>query len=177
MEIKERQQILTLLDEGRTALLAALKDVSADTAARTPGDGRWSVLGCVEHMATSEDYLFSQIMAATQSQTPLTNEPREAKMLKFGADRSRRIESPPEGHPKGTFKTLSDATDHFLESRKRSMEFVEANEEDLRTKATWHPILGVANSHEMLLSIGVHCLRHVRQIEEIKAELDCVEKV
>ena len=177
MEIKERRQILALLDEGRTALLTSLRDVSAETAARLPGNGKWSVLGCVEHLATSEDYLFSQIMTATQSQAPLTNEKREAKMLAFGADRSRRIESPPEGHPKGTFKTLADATDHFLESRKRTMEFVEANEEDLRTKATWHPILGAANNHEMLLSIGVHCLRHVRQIEEIKAGLGCIEKV
>jgi hypothetical protein len=177
MEIAERQQILALLDEGRTALLTSTKDVSAETASRSPGDGKWSVLGCVEHLATSEDYLFSQIMAATQSQTSLTNETREAKMLRFGADRSRRIESPPEGHPKGTFRSLSDATDHFLQSRKRTMEFVEANQEDLRTKATWHPILCAANSHEMLLSIGVHCLRHVRQIEEIKAELGCIEKV
>ena len=48
---------------------------------------------------------------------------------------------------------------------------VRANREDLRSKMTWHPILKAANCHEMLLSIGVHCLRHVKQIEEIKAEL------
>jgi hypothetical protein len=36
---------------------------------------------------------------------------------------------------------------------------------------TWHPLLNVANCHEMLLSIGLHALRHAKQIEEIKAEL------
>ena len=177
MATEKKREVLALLEQGRAALLAALEGVSDETAAHTPGEGRWSVLDCVEHMAVSEDYLFSQIGIATSSEGPLTNETREAKMLAFGADRSRRIESPPEGHPKGIFRTLPDAVDHFLASRKRTMEFVEANEEDLRTKATWHPILGVANSHEMLLSIGVHCLRHVRQIEEIKADLGCVGRV
>ncbi len=177
MATEKKQEVLALLEQGHAALLAALQGVSDEMAARTPAEGRWSILGCVEHIGISEDYLFSQIMAATQSETPLTNETREAKMLAFGADRSRRIESPPEGHPKGAFQTLSDATNHVLQSRKRTVEFVEANEEDLRTRATWHPILGNANSYEMLLSIGVHCLRHVRQIEEIKAELGCVGRV
>jgi hypothetical protein len=168
MDTKDRQEILGLLVHGRAALLGALDGVSDETAVRLPGEGRWSILGCVEHMAVSEDYLFSQIEAATPSTTPLTNETREAKMLAFGADRSRRIESPPEGHPKGTFPTLAEATGHFLKIRKRTVEFVSGCQEDLRTKATWHPILGTANSHEMLISIGVHCLRHVKQIEEIK---------
>jgi hypothetical protein len=36
---------------------------------------------------------------------------------------------------------------------------------------TWQPILKRANCREMLISIGVHTLRHVKQIEEVKAEL------
>jgi len=171
MDAKERHEMLARLEQGRTALLAALKGVSEETAARAPGEGKWSILGCVEHMGVSEDYLFSQIEAATESETPLTNETREGKMLAFGADRSRRIESPPEGHPKGIFATLPVAVDHFLASRKRTEEFVATCREDLRSKATWHPILGKANSHEMLLSIAVHCQRHVQQIEEIKAAI------
>jgi hypothetical protein len=177
MESMEKQKMLALLERGRAALLASLEGVSDEMAARSPGEGRWSIVGCVEHLGVSEDYLFSQIVAATPSQTPLTNEKREAKMLAFGADRSRRIESPPEGHPKATFRTLPEAVGHFLASRKRTVEFVETNREDLRAKVTWHPILETANCHEMLLSIGVHCLRHVNQIQEIKAELGCAGKI
>jgi hypothetical protein len=169
MDANEREQILTLLEQGRAALLGGLDGVSEEAAARQPGEGRWSILGCVEHLAVSEDYLYSQIQAATPSDEPLTNELREARMLERGTDRSRHIESPEEGQPKGRFPTLEAALKHFMESRKRTMEFVSGCQEDLRTKATWHPILGKANSHEMLISIGVHCLRHVKQIEEIKA--------
>ena len=49
--------------------------------------------------------------------------------------------------------------------------FVRANQEDLRCKVTWHPVLEQVNCHEMLLSIGLHALRQAKQIEGIKGEL------
>jgi hypothetical protein len=171
MEANERQQILALLEQSRAALLVAVNGVTGETARRVPAPGRWSILGCVEHVAISEDYFISQIAKATLSETPLINLEREAKMLARGADRSRRMESPPEGHPTGAYPTLADALEHFQESRARTMEFVRSNQEDLRSKVTWHPILKQANCHEMLLGMGLHVLRHAKQIEEIKGEL------
>jgi hypothetical protein len=169
MDSNEKQQVLALLEQGRKALLDALDGVGDEAAARLPGPGKWSILGCVEHMATSEDYLFSHIVSAAPAAEPLLNAEREARMLARGTDRSRRIESPAEGHPTGRFATLAAARDGFLLSRQRTVEFVKACQQDLRAQTTWHPILGTANSHEMLLSIAVHSLRHVKQIEEIKA--------
>jgi hypothetical protein len=171
MEANEQQQILALLDQGRAVLLAVVEGVTDDEANHIPGPGRWSIFGCVEHIAISEEYLFAQIAKATSPQSPAINPSREAKMLARGTDRSRRMESPPEGRPAGKFPTLSDAVENFLESRKRTVEFVRADPPDLRSKMTWHPILKDANCHEMLISICVHVLRHVKQIEEIKAEL------
>jgi hypothetical protein len=48
---------------------------------------------------------------------------------------------------------------------------VRDNKDDLRRRIATHPIMGTVNCHEMLLSIAVHTLRHVQQIEEIKASL------
>ena len=171
VEASERQQLVELLEQGRKALQASLDGVTDEMASREPAHGSWSILGCVEHIAISEDYMFSQICQSTLPQTPLMNPEREAKMLARGTDRSRRIESPPEGHPSGTFATLAAALAHFKESRDRTMEFVRSYQEDLRGKVTWHPILKEANCYEMVLSIGLHVLRHVKQIEEINVEL------
>jgi hypothetical protein len=171
MNANERKQILALLEDSRAALLSSLDGVSDERARRIPAPGRWSILGCVEHLAVSEDYFFAQILNATPSDPPLINLVREAKMLARGADRSRKMESPPEGQPSGAFPTLAAALNHFLLSRSRSIEFVRTNQEDLRAKIAWHPILKQANCHEMLLSMGLHVQRHVKQIEEIKAEI------
>jgi len=171
MNPEERAQILALLEEGRFAVPACVAGISDDQARIIPREGGWSILGCVEHIGFSEDYLFAQMMKAVASQTPAINSQREAKMLARGTDRSRRIESPPEGHPHGAFASLNEAVDHFLQSRARTIVFVRANQDDLRTQMTWHPILSDANNYEMLISIAVHALRHVKQIEEIKLTL------
>ena len=171
MEAAERQQILELLEKGRTALLAAVGGLSELDASRIPAPGKWSILGCVEHLGISEDYLFAQIASAPISDTPVLNPDREAKMMARGTDRTRRMESPTEGHPRGAFPTLVAAVAHFLASRQRTVDFVRSNPSDLRSRMTWHPILKQANCHEMLISICVHTLRHVKQIEEVKAEL------
>jgi hypothetical protein len=172
MDPNEQAQILALLEDGKQALLTSLEGVTGQTAARIPAEGRWSILGVVEHMGISEDYLFGQILKATPTPSPIPNPTREAKMLAFGADRSRRIASPPEGFPQGRFPTLAAALDYFLATRARTVAFVQSNPENLRSQLTWHPILGDANSHEMLLSICVHALRHAKQIEEIKSQLN-----
>ena len=171
MDEVERLQLLALLDESRAAVQSAVAGVNEETARRTPGPGRWSILGCAEHIAFSEDYMFRQIGIATTPEKPLINREREAKMLARGADRSRRMESPPQGHPVGKFPTLAAAMAHFLLCRERTIAFVQDSHQDLRAQLTWHPILKDCNCHEMLLSIGLHALRHARQIEEIKAEL------
>jgi hypothetical protein len=171
MTEQEREQILASLELGRSALPLALQGVSEETAARTPAPGRWSILGCVEHLVISEDYLFQQIVTAERVSTPLINEKREAVMPIRGLDRSWKMESPPEGCPNGRFRALSEALNQFLAYRERTIQFVRENHEDLRCRITTHPIMGTVNGHEMLLSIAVHCLRHIKQIEEVKAAL------
>jgi len=79
MDEQERQQILTLLDESRAALESAVAGVVDETARRIPGPGRWSILGCAEHIAFSEDYMFAQIGIATTSETPLINRERRGQ--------------------------------------------------------------------------------------------------
>ncbi len=171
MNEQERQEILSSLEQGKTAMRTALRDVTEEMAARAPAPESWSILGCVEHLVISEDYLFRQIIESARADAPLTNERREAAIPVRGLDRSRRMESPPEGAPSGLFLTLSEAVERFMKNRERTIQFVRENAEDLRSRITSHPIMGTVNCHEMLQSIAVHCLRHVKQIEEAKAAL------
>lgn len=171
MEAHEKEKILADLENGRKALLDVLSGATEEVAARTPAPGKWSVLECVEHLAISEDYLFSQITASHYSHAAMANKDREALILSRGLDRTRTVQSPEAVRPTGRFSTLREAVQHFLASRERTTRFVENCGEDLRSRLTSHPISGTVNCYETLLMIAVHPHRHSKQIEEIKAAL------
>jgi hypothetical protein len=140
-------------------------------ATRIPSPGKWSILECVEHVAISEDRLFSFLHEAKDAGVPQLNRPLETMIREHGADRNRRVESPADVLPAARFSTVSEALQHFLESRKHTILFVQANREDLRAKVVAHPLFGVVTGYEILLLAATHPLRHAKQIEEIKSLL------
>lgn len=169
MHAREKIETLDALRRSRQSFLDALKGVTEDFAARSPGANRWSVLQCAEHVAVSEDYLFSLIMQAKDAEEPVVNESREALILARGADRSRPGVSPEAVRPTGRFSTLADAVQHFLVSRDETIRFVGSCAENLRSKLTTHPLLGPVNCHEVLLLMVAHPERHAKQIDEVRA--------
>ena len=164
--------MLENLARGRDALAQAVNGVSEEMAVRRPGEDRWSILQCVEHVAVVEDYLFGQIGVATAADTETTNLRRERLIRERAADRSRKIEAPAEGRPTGRFATLAGAMAHFLEARAGTIRFVECSTGDLRMQVTGHPILGQVNCYETLLMISAHPHRHAGQIAEIRSSLE-----
>jgi hypothetical protein len=80
----------------------------------------------------------------------MLNRQREALIVARGLDRTRMVQSPEVGIPTGRFATLSDALRHFLESRERTIRFVENCTDDLRAGLTSHPIIGIVNCYEIL---------------------------
>ena len=172
MENNERASILDSLLTGRDALAASLRGVTDELAIRTPGQDRWSILQCLDHVAVVEDYLFGQIVIATEADGAVGSPEREARIRERAADRSRPIAAPAEGTPSGRFATVAEALNHFLESRARTIEFVETTAADLRMQVTTHPLIPKVNCYEVLLMIAAHPHRHAQQIAEIRAALE-----
>jgi uncharacterized damage-inducible protein DinB len=171
MTEQDKQVILASLEKGSAELYAALEGVTEELAERVPGVGGWSVLQCVEHVATVEAVLFSLIQGAQPADGATVHAQREAMILARGADRTNKRESPEAALPQGRFATLQEALKSFQASRARTVEFIRANEEDLRARVAVHPLMGPLNCHEFLLLMAVHPARHARQIEEIQQSL------
>ena len=114
MEVDEKREIIAGLETGRETLVEAICGVTEEAAQRKTDAGRWSILECMEHIAIAEEHMFGLITTAAVSETPVVNKGREALIRKRGADRSRRVESPDVAKPNGRFRTLDDATQHFL---------------------------------------------------------------
>jgi hypothetical protein len=169
MDHNEKTEILDGLQAGLDTLILSIKGLTEASAKRKPAEEKWSVLECMEHIALAEDHMFAQLVSASSVDTPQVNKGREALIRKRGADRTHKIEAPDLARPIGTFQTLEDASQHFLASRRRTMDFVRNGTADLRAMLAIHPILGPVNCFEMLLIMSAHPLRHSKQIEEIRS--------
>ena len=169
MDANDKSTLLAHLEHGPQALAAAMEGVTEEMAARVPNAGAWSLLGCVEHVAIVEQYLFARLAEAQPSPDPVGHRGREARILARGPDRTTKVAAPENAHPTGRYNTLSEAWESFLKARSATILFVESNTADLRALATTHPVIGPVNAFEMLLMIAIHPLRHAHQIEEIKA--------
>lgn len=172
MHVEDRMEIIENLKSGPDALAEVLAGVSEDTAKRSPGAGRWSILECMEHIALAEEYMLAQACNAKRSETPVVNIAREEAILERGVNRKRRIEAPDSARPRNRFATLKQAHEHFLATRSKALQFVEDCLDDPRSMIAHHPILGTVNNYEMLLMMAVHPHRHAEQIREILVSFD-----
>jgi hypothetical protein len=163
-----RAELITLLNDGRDAFLAAVSRVSAEMSGRSPGPGRWSALQCVEHVAIAEEHMLSQNTGSATTAEPVANAARELAIRTRGARRERRVEAPEAAQPRGRFQSIDEAVKHFLLWRTKTLEFVNRSQ-NLRAMSTSHPVLGPVNCYEMVLLMAVHPQRHAKQLDEIVA--------
>src|ERR1019366_3255954 len=154
MREPEQQEILEALQAGQTALDEALAGVDEALAARKPEGGGWSILGCVEHMAITEEYLLGQLRAGSVPDHSHHNPEREAKIADRALNRERRIEAPPQAWPSGRYGTLQEARAYFESVRARTVLFVDGFDGDPRCWLTTHPLAASpVNYYEMLSMI------------------------
>jgi uncharacterized damage-inducible protein DinB len=176
MNQHEEQQMLSSLTNGLSALVSALQGVSPESSVAIPAPGKWSILQCVEHVALSEDFLFSRILAAEQTEAPLLNAEREARIAARGTDRTKPAEAPEPVRPRGVFATVDEALQHLLASRERTLQFVrEHARDDLRCWIASVPPFGTLNCQEVLMLMAAHLFRHTMQMQEIEQSL-CLDR-
>ena len=169
MDEAGRRSLLAQLESSRAALLDAVAGVSPEEALPRPVPGAWSILDCVEHVATTEAFLLRGITQATPLAEPAAPGRLEQKILSGGANRTRKFEAPEAARPRGRFASLADAVAGFERARGRTARYVAEFSGDLRASTTVHPLLGAITCYECVLLMVTHALRHAAQIEEIKA--------
>ena len=169
MDAHEKQQLLDSLESGRATLIASLEGATEDEAKRVPEPGRWSVLECVEHLFLVEHSLLERVIASQPSETPAGSRALEERILQRGADRTNRFEAPEQARPTGRLPTLAAALAAFLGKREQTIAYVRSTHDDLRFRATTHPLIGAVSSYENLLIMAIHPHRHSHQIKEVRA--------
>jgi uncharacterized damage-inducible protein DinB len=173
----DKNFLVSLLCESREKFLGSFADVSDEQSHLHPAENCWCVLDTVEHLTSAEGIMLRLI---TTQRRPRQAEAlnREEVFLKVVSDRSRKMQSPEGGEPRGRFASLAEAAAQFKTTRDSVIQFVEQHPEDLRASEVTHPhpSAGNVSTYEMVIIIAKHAERHAKQIEEIRNTLAAQKK-
>lgn len=162
----EKGPLRARLEENGEKWLACIRDVSEDQAQFSPGEGQWNILQVAEHVAVAE----RQMLAMWKKLMATGTSPREKDQTIIAAqgDRNQKREAPERSLPTGRFLRLRDAEAEFELNRQNSISALLVAE-GLREKTVEHPLAGLVDGYQLFLVMAMHPLRHVYQVEEIKA--------
>lgn len=138
----------------------------------SPGEGKWSISQCLEHIILSESMLFEMAKKELEkvAQPDRKNEVKttDQDLINMLTDRSQKFKAPKELQPTGKYNNSKTAINDFLAARELILLYIKnANLEDLRNHISEYPT-GVVDGYQNLLFIAAHCARHTKQIEEVK---------
>ena len=155
--------------EARETLWNSVKGLNESQLRRLNADG-WSILHVLEHLHLVETRVANAIMGAVKSppmENVQANESLEARLL----DRSHKFNAPEANRPKGAVTTVQEAQSLLSASRDRLLAVVATARDAgvLHTHGFPHPAFGPMSVQQWYELIPLHELRHVAQIEEMKA--------
>src|SRR5260370_24218752 len=123
---KEREAVLGKLTATRQLLLDTVQGVSEEQANWSPGEGRWSILQYVEHLAISDDGLIALIHKALESpaqpETPDERKAREEKIRQTAVPRGVN-QAPERLTPDGRLATQGAPVEASQAARARTRHF------------------------------------------------------
>jgi uncharacterized damage-inducible protein DinB len=162
--------IVKTLEKSREDLHSAVEGIAEAEARAKPAEGRWSILECVEHVATVERRFLDRLESAGRLESAIDPQ-REAGVLAMVTDRSQRRQAPQMVQPSGRFASLAEALTDFDSARAQVIQFAQTRHGELRTLGAQHAIFGRVTGYELMLIIAGHACRHAAQIREARAAL------
>ena len=139
MSPAEQSEIVDMLEKSREDFRAAVAGLSESLAATRPEAERWSVLECVEHVATVEDIFLKRLASGEHKETTPEDRAKEAAIAHRIVDRSSRRQAPETVLPKGRFTSLPEGLEPFEGARSRSLQSARPRTADQSTPASMPP--------------------------------------
>jgi hypothetical protein len=175
MEQNERQLVVDQLNSSRDHLGRLVEGLTDAQWRYSPGEGRWSIGQCIEHVTRVEKRINGMIGKKleenTQEPAKATAEQKakDADVIRMLPDRSVPRKAPEVAQPIGEWTDAGALFADFQATRHNTTEFASTTQGELRNFFLPHGFFGEVDCYQWLLMLGLHATRHAQQIEEIKA--------
>lgn len=174
MSKEEREKLITLLQQSRQEFLESVEKLTDEQWSWKPAPERWSAGEVAEHILLSEGALFGKAQEALASPANPEWEQKTAGKTEFlekvMPNRTGRAQAPESIQPQGKL-SRAQIMSQFAEARGKTLKFAAETEAPLKAHTSEHPfkIFNTLSAHQWLLYIPLHNIRHVKQIDEVKA--------
>ena len=175
LSAEERTKLLNLLNESRDQLYKSIEGLSPAQWTFQSSPDRWSVGLTVEHIMRSEVLLFQKAEEALNNPPNSDWEKKTAGKTEFlekmMPTRQGKAVSPLESRPEGKM-SREEILAQFKALRAKSIAFAMQVDKPLKAYTSEHPfpVFNTLNAYQWLLYIPWHNQRHIKQIEEVKAQ-------
>ncbi len=168
----ERKFAIEQFKNSKTHLLSSIKGLSTAQLNFKASPESWSVAECTEHIALTENALFGMFEGALKT-TADASKRSEVKMtdeqvIALVTDRTTKVKTQEQFVPSGKFGSHEAAVKEFVTKRDEHIKFIKKTQEDLRNRYQQLPF-GTIDAYQLVFFIAGHTERHVKQIEEVKA--------
>jgi hypothetical protein len=168
----DKEKALQYLETTKKEVLEATKGLSDAQWNFKAGPDRWSIAQVAEHIATAEDFIRAMVkdnvMKAPAGDPARDIKQTDQNVLAMVPDRSHKIQAPEPLVPGNRYGTPEGSIKHFVEARMATEEFLKSTP-DLRDHVGDSP-MGKLDGYEFILLIAAHSERHLKQINEVKAD-------
>ena len=169
----EKEHAIQYLESTKKDVLDATKGLSEAQWNFKAAPDRWSVAQVMEHIAAAEDFIRVNLLEKKVMILPVGEPGRDVKKIDAAVeamipDRSHKAQAPEPLVPNNRFGSPEGSLKHFLESRQTTEQFL-GSTAGLRDHVMDGPV-GKMDGYEFILFIAAHSERHVRQINEVKAD-------
>jgi hypothetical protein len=170
----DRDALIPMLQESARVFVGSFGGLSQPQLTFPPGPGRWSISQTAEHVILAEAgsgklLRGRMIREATPPELLAATAGGDARIDARLKVRAGVLPAPEFVMPQGRWPTAGEMVEAFAESRQATIEFLSTTPLDLATYAAPHPALGPLTGLQWAYFLVRHCLRHVEQIEEVKA--------
>ncbi len=174
LSYKERKSAINLMKKSKDEVLNSVKGLSEAQLNYKAAPNSWSIKECAYHIANSEKNLWTLMQTAMKS--PPNLEKRSAikmtdeQLMNLMDDCNYKIKTDEDFDPKTIhYKNLDEALNAFKTRRTDHIKYMKSTTEDMRNHVL-KMSFGWVDCYQLCLVMAFHCNRHVRQIEELKAD-------
>jgi DinB superfamily len=173
MTVRERELVLRLLAASEARLLGSVEGLTAEQWGLREGVGRWSIAEVIEHCIVFEEFIRGRIVetleGAAEPEKMAGAAAKEGLVMRLAESRGTKFVAREVTRPVGRWMDTEEMVAELRKTRARTLAFVEGVQGDLRGHFFPHIAFGDLDCYQWLVVLGQHSMRHVLQIEEIKA--------